>query len=69
MKQSLSCHGMQSAYNDFQYASPLEILRRLVVWTLAFAPGIALVAGLVLLCCATMMPVGQRLYCFRRSPP
>ena len=45
MKQSLRCHGMQSVYNDFESASPLEILRRLVVWA------IALVAGLVLLCC------------------
>ena len=47
MKQSLQCHGMESAYNDFQYASPLEILRRLVVWAIALAPGIALIGGAV----------------------
>jgi len=41
----------QSAYSDFQYASPLEIAKRLVVWMLAFALGIALIGGAVWLFC------------------
>ena len=51
MKQSLRCHGMESAYSDFQYASPLEIAKRLVVWAIALAPGIALIGGPVWLFC------------------